>query len=264
MRLHGGCATDVGNVREVNQDAIFFRSMEKAGQYFALGAVCDGIGSLAYSELAAERVIDAIAEWFDQVATWLDIERIEPDILFSHLKDAAEIWNGLVRELSAVGRFMTGTTMSVLMMIRTRYYIVHVGDSRICLYRDILQKLTEDETVVRMKDGRKRYVLSNYMGKKDALEFMVTEGTVMEGDMFLYGSDGLYHFLRQEDIREIYGLSLLEADLHAVCVRLIEIVKARGERDNISAGIIMTGKDREKQTLREVLRRIRCRSTKGR
>ena len=244
MRLNGGCATDVGNTRAVNQDAIFFRCVKKRSQYFALGAVCDGIGGLTHGELASQKVINAVAQWFEGVTEWMDIDKIETDILFSHFKDAAEEWNGEVRELICDNGFMTGTTMSALMIIRDRYYIIHVGDSRICLYHDELWQLTEDETTVKAAAGKMKRYLSNYMGKEDTLRFTTVEGVVREGDMFLYGSDGLFHCLEADDVGEIYHNCSMKKNLYKECTRLIEEIKRRGERDNISAGIIITGRDR--------------------
>ena len=43
MKLIGGCASYVGNTRDINQDAVLFRSTEKDGQYFLLLVVCDDI-----------------------------------------------------------------------------------------------------------------------------------------------------------------------------------------------------------------------------
>jgi len=240
MKLTGACVTDVGNTRAVNQDAILFRAFEKGGQYFAVLAVCDGVGGLELGEVASTLVVRRINEWFDGVLQWIDICSIDPEVLHAHLKDAAEMWNQAVCECRQQRRVSMGTTMSLLMLIRDRYYIIQVGDSRVYLYReDELRQLTVDASVSQLKSGRMKQYLDNFMGK--AMELWFTSGTdlVQEGDLFLVCSDGLYHCLGVEDVREIYQEIRNEKRAEEACRQLIEKMMLRGERDNLSLGMIM-------------------------
>ncbi|MBD5552388.1 MAG: hypothetical protein HDQ96_14660 [Lachnospiraceae bacterium] len=242
MRLNGGCITDIGISRKVNQDAIFLRYMEKNGQYFAVGAVCDGIGGLEYGERASGLVIQEIRKWFGAIASWINIEEIKPEILCAHLLDGVEEWNAKVRNLSAAERIRTGTTLSLLLLIREYYYIVQVGDSRIYRYRGCLEQLTTDATVARLKNGKMKNYLANYMGKDEKLWFSTAQGTFREGDMFFFCSDGGYHFLTEKDVGEVYTNYGRKTDLKIELEKLLKMMISRGESDNISMGIIMTEK----------------------
>lgn len=237
--MNGGCVTDVGISRKVNQDAILFRCIEKKGQYFAVGVVCDGIGGLEYGERASGLVIQEIKKWFDRIASWIDIEEMKPEVLCAHLLDGAEEWNAKVRDLSAKENIHTGTTMSLLLLIREHYYIVQVGDSRIYRYREYLEQLTTDATVARLKNGKMKNYLANYMGKDRKLWFTMGEGTFQAGDMFLFCSDGGYHLLTEEDIGEIYRNYTGRTDLKMEMEKLLRTMIRRGENDNISIGAIM-------------------------
>lgn len=233
----GGCATSIGAVREVNQDAIMLRTIQQKGETLAVGIICDGIGGLEHGELASQTVIRAAEEWFDSISEWIDVVHAEAQIIFSHLKDAAEEWNTLVRELIESECIRTGTTMSAIMLLRNQYFIVHVGDSRIYRYRQELEQLTLDESIARACEGRMKLYLDNFLGKQDELSFMTYEGELEKGDLFLYGSDGFYHKLTQEDVEQL-DIRPRKTDMNVLCEDMIQTMIHRGERDNISVGII--------------------------
>lgn len=240
MRLNGGCASDIGRSRKVNQDAILFRCIEDEGQYFAIGAVCDGVGGLERGELASRLVIREVKTWFDSIAAWIRIPTVKAEVLYAHLLDGAEEWNAKVREMAVLENIRTGTTLSLILIIREHYYIVQVGDSRIYKYRQSLEQLTTDATVSHLKDGRMKPYLSNYMGKGETLWFSSLEGTVLEGDMFLFCSDGGCHLLTEEDVGNLYANRTHKTDWTEISGKLAETMIERGERDNVSVGIIMT------------------------
>lgn len=237
MLFYGECATDTGPYRKNNQDAILFKKMRKKGKDIALGVICDGIGGLEHGEAAAQCVADAASEWFEDIAGWIDIEMVDTDILFSHFKDAAENWNCLVRDIIVLQNINTGTTMSAIMLIRDRYFIVHVGDSRIYRYRGQLEMMTTDESIAKIYNGKMKLFLTNYVGRDDMLSFAAAEGTLTQGDIFLYGSDGFYHMFTDSDM---YGIceKIHCLDRDKICRAMIETMIRRGERDNISVGII--------------------------
>ena len=223
-----------------------YRLTQKKGQYFTVLAVCDGIGGLEKGEIASALVAHRIDEWFDRIVQWLDISGADPEVMYAHLKDAAEEWNLAVWEYRKNHGVRTGTTLSLLMILRDRYYTLHVGDSRIylCGEKDWKQ-LTVDASVTQMNNGRMKTYLDNYMGKSGELWFTSSSGPVRDGDLFLVCSDGLYHHLLQEDVRKIRRDGLDEKKAEAACRKLIEKMLERGEGDNISAGIVMAKRKRK-------------------
>lgn len=237
MLFYGECATDTGICRRNNQDTILFKKMSRNGQDIALGVVCDGIGGLEHGEAASQCVGSAASEWFDGIAGWIDIGTVDADILFSHFKDAAEEWNRLVREIIVLQGIHTGTTMSTILMLRDRYFIIHVGDSRIYRYRSHLELMTTDESMAKVCDGRMKLLLMNYVGKDDVLSFSAAEGTLSPGDIFLYGSDGFYHMFAESDMQNICE-SIDSIGRDRLCRAVIETMIRRGERDNISVGMV--------------------------
>lgn len=237
MLFYGACATDVGSSRENNQDAILYKKMGRNGQEFALGVICDGIGGLEHGEAASQCVIDGALKWFDDMAAWIDIDKMDADILFSHFKDAVEDWNSLVRDMMAAQNINTGTTMSAILLIRDRYFIAHVGDSRIYRYRGELERMTTDESMAKLRDGKMKLLLMNHIGKDDMLSFYSAEGKLSKGDVFLYGSDGFYHMFTDDDMSDICA-DIGSVSMDKICASVIEKMICRGESDNISVGII--------------------------
>ncbi len=243
MKWTGACATYIGNTRKVNQDAIWLGSTKRGGAYFIVLAVCDGIGGLERGEVASSLVIEHIREWYVGLLQWMDISTVDPDVLHAHLKDAAEEWNRVVCAYREQYQVRTGTTLSLLMLIRDRYYTLQIGDSRIYGGRgDSWRQLTADDSVTRTKNGRTKSYLDNFVGKQGDLRFSSTGGIVQAGDLFLVCSDGLYRRLQAEDLREIGSKAREwlrdEAGAEAVCRELIGRMLQRGESDNISVGIV--------------------------
>lgn len=237
MLFYGSCATDIGTSRKNNQDAILYKKISQKGNDFALGVICDGIGGLEHGEAASQCVIDSALKWFDDMASWIDIEMMNADILFSHFKDAAEDWNRLVRDMIVSKKINMGTTMSAILLIRDRYFIVHVGDSRIYRYNKRLELMTTDESMAKLRNGKMKLLLINYMGKEDVLSFYSAEGKISRGDIFLYGSDGFYHMFSDGDMGDICA-DIGIAGMDKICASVIGKMMRRGESDNISVGII--------------------------
>ncbi|MCM1543638.1 MAG: serine/threonine-protein phosphatase [Blautia sp.] len=234
MKIREGGKSDVGSVRLVNQDAICCRHFEQGKEMIALCAVCDGVGGLEHGEVASAFLTECMEEWFDELVSWLVIVRVDPEVLFSHLKDAAENWNEELYRFCQRQNVKTGSTMSLLLLVRQQYYIIHVGDSRVYRYRGgTLEQLTMDDSVTRLRMGRMKSYLDNYVGKREQLRFQALKGSVETGDVFVVCSDGFSHHLTELDLEGIHERHW-KKNLNGFCGNMIRIMMERGERDNIS------------------------------
>lgn len=108
-----------------------------------------------------------------------------------------------------------GTTLSVLILLKSKALIVHVGDSRIYrLRRDFFEQLTEDHTFAQafLQKGfmtseeasrhPTRHVMTQAVGRGIESIFHKTEN-VEQSDIFLLCSDGLYDMLPDIEIKDI-------------------------------------------------------------
>ena len=237
-KIRGEFSTNIGNVRNVNQDSIFFRNKKQHGISFAVGAVCDGIGGLDRGEVASGILVKGIEQWYESCFRELDFRIVEPDILFSHLLDAAEEWNRMILEVIETCGFRTGSTMSVIMIFHGKYYILQVGDSRIYHYRNTMEQLTEDDTNYKIRDGKMKGFLANHMGKREQLEYTTVCGDIEKDSFYFCCSDGFYHRLEEADIAQLYGKRGKHPDYGKETAQLILKMMERGEKDNSSFGVI--------------------------
>lgn len=235
IRLKGGFATDIGISREKNEDSIILQAIEQQGEWFAVGAVCDGIGGLEQGEVASKLIISELKDWFGKISQWINIAKMDGNMLFSQLILDVQVWNQKVCEYCALHQIKSGTTLSLLMILRNQYYIIQVGDSRIYRYKGILEQLTQDE--VTEKNGKS--YLNNFIGKSKQLKYTTTSGVLSLGDVFLYCSDGFYHKFTQSDMKNMIEKYRNKGSVYQICVDGIKLMEERLEKDNISVGMII-------------------------
>lgn len=219
-RFYAGVS--VQNHRAVNMDGLALKCRKIGTEDVTLAVVCDGVGSTEDGAYAASRCIQLIAEWFDAVDS--------PDRLGLTARDVILEINEKVSTEASLNGLNTATTMSVLLLMGTYYYVLHVGDSRIYSYSNgYLSQLTQDQ----ITDTGK---LRSCVGHGQQIIPYYDEGSA-DAELFLICSDGLYKKVENEQI------SLLISDVTAKNVEkkvktLVDCAIQRGEKDNISVALI--------------------------
>lgn len=270
-------ATDVGRVRDHNEDNFL------VDKKLSLFMVADGMGGHAAGEVASAIAVRTIHE---------EIKR-ERELLTDYIngaRGASRVTNNDIRALleHAVQRACLriheeaesdpakrgmGTTLSALLVLGTRGFVAHVGDSRIYLLRGgKIQQVTEDHTVLNelLKRGKLTREQIDKVGHKNAITRAVgvyervdvdtVSIELISGDTFLLASDGLTGYL---DEAEELVPHLSEEDGDAAAKELIELANGRGGKDNITVvlvKIVGDGRDEERakrlDLKREVLKRM--------
>jgi serine/threonine protein phosphatase PrpC len=130
------------------------------------------------------------------------------------------------------------STLSALVLKSRTAYVLHVGDTRVTLWRNgELRQLTRDHAV--QVSGSEKY-LARAMGFDPKIEVDLTRTPIERGDLFLLTSDGIHDFVRDGELTRC----LAEAHhgdseiLDRTCLRLIELAKAAGSRDNLTCQIL--------------------------
>ena len=248
MQVTYAALTDVGKKREHNEDAFLVNTD------FDLFAVCDGMGGHAAGEIASSIAVQVIKEAIEQNADVLqsyrsgaaDLERYEVIHLLEHAIHTAcdRIYEAAQQDDKKRGM---GTTCSMLMIIGSRGFIGHVGDSRIYLIREgMIHQLTEDHSLVnelvrRGKLKRDEVAGSPYAEYKNAVTRAVgvypsVEGDtldfdVLPGDQFMLCSDGLHYYLDEQKILQAFS----QEDLQGVVRGFIDLANEGGGHDNITS-----------------------------
>jgi serine/threonine protein phosphatase PrpC len=192
-----------------------------------LAAVADGVGGQVGGREAAEYTVRGLlADYYATPETWSP-----PRALETVLK-AQNRW---LMAQGAVRRELAGmaTTLSALVLRGSRYYTVHVGDSRIYLRRaDRLQRLTTDHV---WEHPDMQHVLKRAIGLDARLQLDQGDGLLQAGDVFLLASDGVWNTLG--DAR-IDGLLRQHVEPQAAATALAQGAVDRGAQDNCTALVI--------------------------
>jgi protein phosphatase len=228
VRVRTAAATDIGHVRERNED-----------RYLLAGpvvAVADGMGGHLGGEVAASLATHVLARLS---------ERGE-----GSLADRVREANRVVFERSIQDRAVTGmgTTLTAAELVGGRARLAHVGDSRAYLFRDgELTRLTEDHTLVQQmvlageltpaqaEIHPHRNILTRVVGVEPGVEVDELEIELRPGDRLLLCTDGLTNMLPDARIAQVLGE---EDEPRAAAERLVAEANQAGGIDNITVVLV--------------------------
>ena len=228
MNIRVGSASDIGQVREGNEDSFLVLA--------PLYVVADGMGGHRGGEVASSLALETVQRLFEaQQGT---------------LADQVTEANRAVFERSQEDRSVAGmgTTLTAALVEGDRVHLAHVGDSRAYLFRGgELSMLTEDHTLVHrmVLEGEiteaeaethpHRSILTRALGVDASVQ--VDEGDVIAvaGDRILLCSDGLTAMVPDGQIREILSAT---PDPQEAVDTLVRAANSAGGVDNITALIL--------------------------
>ena len=226
-----------------------------AGRFGTAGghlfAVADGVGGRPEGDVASERAISAVLGYVGRAAECfhgLDTNR-EHQIL-ERLEDTVRgVHTGLVKEYGGVTAKLPATTLTMVLLIWPRAYLVHVGDSRAYVRRrGRLQRVTRDQTYgefmvalgawtdEQVAKATTASALSSAIGGSE-FEPVVGLVDLEPGDSILLCTDGLCKHVSDERIA-----AALEqpTDAAATCRVLVDEALAGGGTDNVTVVVVRT------------------------
>lgn len=255
-RLLVGHASDVGLVRTHNEDAsLLIESIfqgDQAEETVGLFVVADGMGGHQAGEVASALAVRMVASYLmqDIYIPYLRQASHQADQLplTEALQQAVEAANLAVHE-QVPG---SGTTLTCALIINTRVFLAHVGDSRAYLYyNQTLKQITRDHSYVDklVELGQisveaaavhpQRNVLYRAVGQGEQLEIDIHLLDLPGGSRLLLCSDGLWGMLSDAVIQAVLASARSPQD---ACQALIAAANEAGGRDNITA-VVVEGAD---------------------
>ncbi len=246
--------TDIGTTKKTNQDSTLMKKINTCQGEMAFAVLCDGMGGLAKGEIASAAVVRAFDQWVNTELPEMCRQGLEDGRIRADWENIITDMNRDIAEYGSGQGIRLGTTVVALLITQTRYFAVNVGDSRIYELTDGLRQLTTDHTLVgrEVAEGRmtpeeaktdpRRNVLLQCVG---ASEFVYPEfifGTPNLNAVYLLCSDGFRHEISPEEIYQSLAPDKLfdQQTMYDSVRTLIDVLKQRGERDNITADLVCT------------------------
>jgi len=230
LKLVVGAATDVGRVRDHNEDAYL------VDDHLGLIAVADGMGGHQAGEVASATALEALR------AAVTSGEGV---------RDAVSSANDAVYEKSTTDDRLRGmgTTLTVGTLAAGGTLLLgHVGDSRAYLLHDgDLRRATVDHSLVEelvrageiteaeAESDPRRSMITRALGIDPEVEVDLYPIQVVGGDRLLLCSDGLTGMVRETPIHDALSS---EADPSQAARRLVDAANAAGGVDNITVLVV--------------------------
>lgn len=243
MRIVSVAQTDVGRVREQNEDSHLVD--ERLGLFVVADGMGGHLGGKTASSLAVKTVGESVSSAESSILDGAGVVPLEtspvPRILADAVRAAcAAIFEHAQQDVELQGM---GTTVTAMMLLSQRAFIAHVGDSRCYLQRgERVIQITDDHSLV--NEQIKAGLITREQARASRLKNIITRSVGFErdvavdtfalplqaGDKFLMCSDGLANFVDDTEI----GLALAQLSLDEVPKAMIALANERGGDDNIT------------------------------
>ncbi len=232
-KFESGAATDVGRVRQENEDA--YLVLPESGIF----AVADGMGGHQAGQLASAVVIDALR----RIAEPASVAE-----LLTRCRERLALANDQLLEIAADrGGIVIGATVAALLAWEGYYACVWSGDSRIYLLRGgKIQQISRDHTEVaeliaegiltaeEAQTWPRRNVITRAIGVYHELEIEVAQGVLEKDDVFVICSDGLTTHVSDAEILQFARVK----GAQGACDKLVALTIERGAVDNVTVVIV--------------------------
>ncbi|GAC1534639.1 MAG: hypothetical protein NVS3B10_28260 [Polyangiales bacterium] len=249
LRVYAAGATDLGQSRQHNEDAILVRN--DLGLYL----LADGAGGQNAGNVASALATTTVAHYFEETHEASKAQPTHDELgLSTAARRLARAIQAANREIIAIAKTHNnyhgmGTTIvaAFAQPELAQLHVGHVGDSRCYRLRDArLEALTDDHSLANdvlelrpdLDDavlGRlPKHVITRALGMGEPMRVAMRTHAVIPGDRFLLCSDGLTNTLSDEEIGDVLRSS--RSPEEAVQL-LLDLANAAGADDNLAVVI---------------------------
>lgn len=228
-----GMLSDVGNFRDVNEDAVGALENDHVKIY----VIADGMGGHNAGEVASKLAVDSTIEYIKTQSDYDDIE----NILISSIKYAnKKIYNLALTDKGLEGM---GTTISACLIYDRNMIVANVGDSSCyILNKDGITKVTKDHSLVQqlVDEGSitemeavshpNKNIITRALGTNTNVIVDTYKINLKDICKVILCTDGLTNDVSTDEMYKIVNNN----DVLTSCRKLIELSKRKSGRDNIS------------------------------
>lgn len=232
-------ATDVGKVREVNQDCVF-SSTGPVGCLPNLFIVADGMGGHKAGDIASRLTVDSVVDKLSKINSKDYISVITDTII----KVNKEVIDKAAESQDYAGM---GTTLVVATVFDNILKVANVGDSRLYVIGEDIIQITRDHSLVEemvtngqlnradARVDKRKNIITRAIGGESKVEAEMFSVELKPEDKILMCSDGLSNMVDDTEILEIINR---EPDIEKAARMLIDAANENGGKDNISVVIV--------------------------
>ena len=269
MKISIGKQTDVGCVREANEDSFYVELPEEetpregvpqggtsqgvaaSANRYALLIVADGMGGQVAGKEASETAVEVVKALFATAikSDWAKTAKAKTGKPLKDIKrflvDAFREANKAVFKKGEAKSVNMGTTLTTAFIDNHNAFIGHVGDSRTYHIRKReIRQVTEDHSLAEdmvkkgkatreeVKTSPMRSMLTRSIGTKEDVAVDDPIGIELEeGDCLVLCTDGLTNLVEDQEILSAVHNTV---DLQKACNRLVDTARKRGGHDNIT------------------------------
>lgn len=249
MELEFGACTDVGRLRENNEDSF------RVASEIALFVLSDGMGGQSSGEIASRLATDTVIAHCHEAHANPSLP-----LVGNALEGASEEGNRLASAIRLANSAVyaasqedptlrgMGATLVAVMISDERASVAHAGDSRVYRLRNgVLERLTQDHSFIeeQMRRGLMtqqeasgstlQNVLMRAVGVEAEIEVELNEELFAEEDVLLLCSDGLTKELSDTQIASV--LTSAE-DPEMAAEQLVDLANQAGGSDNITVVVL--------------------------
>ncbi|MBW2092517.1 MAG: serine/threonine-protein phosphatase [Deltaproteobacteria bacterium] len=266
--LVGAARSDIGLVRENNEDAFFFDG--SLGLYL----VADGMGGHAAGEVASSMAMQTVA---DYIRHFKDKPSEDPERYQISNHDYSSLTNTVLQAIHLANQVVynaaqnnieqhdMGSTLALLMAEGNDLIIAHVGDSRVLRHRagkltrlTVDHRLSEDPQFMGVINydstmvSNLGHTLTRGIGVKADLMPEIVQTVFQDGDIYLLCSDGLTDMVSEDMIGQVLSM---EEDLDKKAQHLVELALAAGGVDNVTV-VLAAAVEPKSKTFKKFLSKI--------
>lgn len=234
VQWHSSSRTDVGLVREINEDALICRPE------IGLWAVADGMGGHQVGDLASSMIVQALEQVPPQARLPDFVEVVEQCLMTVNS-------NIIAYSEQALNRATMGSTLVSLLIWGQVGACLWVGDSRLYRLRgNHLSQLSRDHSHVQeliemgaiepeeAKGHPQGNVITRAIGVESAGLIDLNVFNTQTGDTFLLCSDGLHNSVPESAMTQ----ALAQVDTEQAAQELLDLALANGAPDNVSVIVV--------------------------
>ncbi len=230
MELLTGYLWRKGVCSRENEDSLTLQQIRCGKKICCMAIICDGIGGLAMGEVASGYVTEEMVKWFYQCVPEICVKR----------KSVKYVKRAVGRQLHRIhigmkgiadkNEIRLGTTITMFLLIGTKGYVFHLGDSRMYCIRSKGKIFQMTKEHVRGQALIKALTGSSYQ-QPDIISFRIKSRNT-----YMLCSDGVWKYLDNNTLRDCFCSDNIMTE-EMVQKRLNELgnmVIRRGTKDDVS------------------------------